>query len=56
MDFLELAKKRYSTRQFQNKKVEKQKIEAIINNDKNKNNGQALLYQELDSIQEKNIL
>ncbi len=31
MDFLELAKKRYSTRQFQNKKVEKQKIEAIIN-------------------------
>ena len=25
MDFLELAKKRYSTRQFQNKKVEKQK-------------------------------
>jgi len=32
------------------------KIEALINNDKNKNNGQALLYQELDSIQEKNIL
>lgn len=31
MDFLELAKKRYSTRQFQHKKVEKQKLEAIIN-------------------------
>ena len=31
MDFLKLAKKRYSTRQFQSKKVERQKIEAIIN-------------------------
>lgn len=31
MDFLELAKKRYSTRQFQSKEVEIQKIQAIIN-------------------------
>lgn len=30
MDFLSLAKKRYSTRQFQNKKVEKQKLQTII--------------------------
>ena len=30
MDFLSLAKQRYSTRQFQSKKVEQQKIDAII--------------------------
>ena len=30
MDFLTLAKKRYSTRQFQSKKVEKEKLDAII--------------------------
>lgn len=30
MDFLELAKKRYSTRQFQDKKVEEQKLQKII--------------------------
>ena len=30
MDFLSLAKQRYSCREFSNKKVEKEKIEKIL--------------------------
>lgn len=30
MEFLELAKKRYSSRKYSNKKVEKEKLELIL--------------------------